>query len=97
MLNAKRLGRPLFPILCHAGIHAVLMAIAFWGFGFSGFIVIKMFFVQLLLHFFIDTWKGLMNTWFPVLQSPANKWHWVVFGFDQFLHAIVIIVMVSVS
>jgi len=27
------------------------------------------------------------------LQSPANKWHWVVFGFDQLLHAIVIITM----
>jgi len=34
-----------------------------------------------------------MNGWFPALQSPANKWHWVVFGFDQLLHALVIIGM----
>ena len=31
--------------------------------------------------------------WFPALQSPANKWPWIVFGFDQLLHALVIIGM----
>jgi len=48
---------------------------------------------QLITHFLIDVWKGRMNGWFPTLQSPANKWHWIVFGFDQFLHALVIIGM----
>jgi len=47
----------------------------------------------LITHFLIDVWKGRMNGWFTTLQSPANKWHWTVFGFDQLLHALVIIGM----
>lgn len=93
MLSAKRLGTPTFPILCHAGVHAILMSITLKLFGFSWLIVACCYTVQLSSHFLIDVWKGRMNSWFPKLQSPANKWHWIVFGFDQLLHAIVIIFM----
>ncbi len=61
MLDAKRIGKPLWPILCHAGNHDVL--------------------------------KGKCNVWFPSAANPANKLHWILFGFDQFLHAVVIILM----
>lgn len=95
MLNAKRLGKPLFPIFIHASIHAMLMSLVLGCFiGFTndwGYLVI----FQWGTHFLIDVWKGRMNGWFPSLQSPANKWHWVVFGFDQLLHALVIIGMAS--
>ena len=93
MLSAKRLGKPLFPILVHAFIHALLM------FGFLGFFVsdsktlILLSAFQLISHFLIDTLKGRMNVWFPALQNSANKWHWIVFGTDQMLHAFVIIAM----
>jgi hypothetical protein len=50
-------------------------------------------FFQFLSHFLIDTWKGRMNVWFSSIQSPENKFHWYVFGFDQYLHALIIIVM----
>ena len=99
MLNAKRTGTPLFPIFVHAMTHAGLMAIvlrfhlgspdSFWEFT----VFDKCVLLQLVSHFLIDVWKGKMNVWFPLLQNPANKWHWVVFGFDQLLHAIVIIQM----
>lgn len=97
MLSAKRLGKPLFPIFCHATIHSVLMGffLQFYvksndSFNEKLFILIAF---QLGTHFLIDVWKGRMNGWFPALQSPANKWHWIIFGFDQFLHAVVIIIM----
>ena len=94
MLNAKRLGKPLYPIFTHAFIHASLMlALLALVFGFSGFKLAALFGFQLVTHFLIDIWKGRMNGWFPILQSPANKWHWIVFGFDQLLHALVIITM----
>lgn len=103
MLNAKRFGKPLFPIFIHALTHATLMLIAIWIFNsiklnyWSGILLkeIYLFLFQLITHFLIDVWKGRMNGWFPSLQNPANKWHWVVFGFDQFLHALVIILMVG--
>jgi len=100
MLSAKRLGKPLLPIYTHAVVHALLMGIflricfgypmGIWHTDTIG----KMILLQLISHFLIDVWKGRMNGWFPSLQNPANKWHWIVFGFDQFLHATVIILMV---
>lgn len=95
MLSAKRLGKPLLPILCHASAHGVLMSIPLFIYLGWGPQATTLVLFQTTSHFIIDVWKGRMNGWFPSLQNPANKWHWVVFGFDQFLHALVIILMVS--
>jgi hypothetical protein len=93
MFNAKRLGKPLFPIFIHAAIHSMLMSLILgWFIGFTNVWAYLVLF-QLVTHFLIDTSKGKMNVWFPTLQSSANKWHWIVFGFDQLLHALVIIIM----
>ena len=93
MLNAKRLGTPLFPIWIHAFIHAHLMAVVLYFFIGINALWAALVIFQWVSHFLIDVWKGKMNAWFPSLQSPANKWHWVIFGLDQLLHAIVIILM----
>lgn len=93
MLNAKRLGKPLFPIFIHAAMNTMLMSLVLgWFIGFTNDWAYLVIF-QWVTHFLIDVWKGRMNGWFPSLQSPANKWHWIVFGFDQLLHALVIIGM----
>lgn len=93
MLNAKRLGKPLFPIFIHALVHTLLMGLFLLCMGSSNIVTLML--IQLFTHFSIDVWKGRMNGWFPTLQSPTNKWHWVIFGFDQFLHSFVIILMYS--
>ena len=93
MLNAKRLGKPLYPIFCHAEVHAILMGIFIKIIGFSWGTVMILYTFQLVTHFSIDVLKGRMSCWFPSLQNPTNKWHWIAFGTDQFLHAIVIILM----
>lgn len=96
MLSAKRLGKPLYPIFTHAFIHASLMLVVMRvGFNIESLTAFYLFMFQLITHFLIDVWKGRMNGWFPALQSPANKWHWIVFGGDQLLHAIVIILMAT--
>lgn len=95
MLNAKRFGTPILPIFAHAAVHATLMsAVLCWFIGVNQ-TLFALAAIQLLTHFIIDVWKGRMNGWFPLLQSPANKWHWVVFGLDQYLHALVIIAMLA--
>lgn len=58
-------------------------------------LVLELSLIQLVTHFLIDLWKGRMNKWFPSLQSPTNKWHWVIFGFDQLLHSLIIIFMTT--
>lgn len=94
MLKAKQKGTPLFPILTHALIHAVLMVIfLFLILKFDLYKLVVLFNIQLFTHFFIDVLKGRINEWFPVLQSSENKWHWIIFGLDQYCHALVIIAM----
>ncbi len=95
MLNAKRLGKPLLPILAHAMVHSVLMLITLC-FIFApekAELILWLSLFQLISHFIIDVWKGRMNGWFPSLQNPANKEHWIIFGLDQYFHAVVIIIM----
>jgi hypothetical protein len=105
MLTAKRFGSPLLPIFCHALVHACLMGIVLEIYChltianyetviFSFTHVDKLFFLQLITHFLIDVWKGKMNFWFPNLSVPSNKGHWYIFGFDQLLHSVVILIMV---
>ncbi len=90
MLRAKRLGTPLLPILAHAGVHTTLFFIAtFYLHGLDKAILSAQ--IQLPTHFIIDVLKGKMNYWFPSLQDTSNKFHWLLFGFDQYLHQIVII------
>ena len=90
MLSAKRLGKPLFPILVHALVHSILMFTAVWII-LDIYMAIVTFCIQLPTHFLIDVLKGRMNKWFPKLQDPSNKFFWYLFGFDQVMHALVII------
>lgn len=90
MLKAKQFGRPFFPIFVHAGVHALLFFTAIFALcGLDAALLAAA--IQLPTHFIIDVLKGRMNGWFPPIQSPANKFHWWVFGVDQFLHQCVII------
>lgn len=90
MLSAIRLGKPLFPILVHAFAHSVLMFTAVWII-LDIYMAIVAFCIQLPTHFLIDVLKGRMNGWFPKLQDHSNKFFWYLFGFDQVMHALVII------
>lgn len=99
MLQAKRNGQPFLPILDHALVHAVLMGICcnlYLGYPLLNWrydLCDTLFLIQLSSHFLIDLWKGKMNVWFPSLTNPTNPYHWYVFGFDQLLHILVIILM----
>jgi hypothetical protein len=93
MLKAKQFGKPLHPILAHAAVHAMLMFFVLLFFT-SPEKALKLAALQLLAHFLIDTWKGRMNGWFPVLQDNTKKGYWMIFGFDQLLHQLTIVGMV---
>ncbi len=94
MLLAKRLGTPLYPIFIHALIHAFLFQIVLFLFVKDITLVGNLSLFELGTHFSIDVLKGRLNGWFPKLSNPANKFHWYVFGLDQFLHQLVIITIV---
>lgn len=93
MIHAKQFGKPLLPILAHASIHGTLMFIFLLIFGIGYETSFQLLIMQVSSHFFIDVLKGRINGWFPKVQSPINKEHWILFGLDQYLHALVIIKM----
>ncbi len=97
MLAAKRKGMPLLPILNHAGIHGALMglvlAVYLKGSLHTMAIVFLAMGFETATHFIIDVLKGRLNVWYPQLANPANKFHWYIFGVDQFLHQMVIIII----
>lgn len=95
MLDAKKFGKPLLPILAHAGVHTLLMGLFLFIINVSNLLFLIGF--QLTTHFIIDVLKGKMNKWFPSLLDQTNKWHWVMFGADQFFHTLVIISMLYIS
>lgn len=100
MLKAKSIGYPYLPILQHALIHTVGMSIAILLFvllmnkaNVSEIKYIGVIILQLISHFTIDTLKGKCNVWFPVVKDTNGYTHWCVFGLDQLLHQVVIVVM----
>ncbi len=93
MLKAKQFGKPLYPILAHASVHALLMGFVMLLFvDFN--VAFRLFGIQLLAHFSFDTLKGRLNGWYPSLQDNTKRGYWMVLGFDQFLHHATILFMV---
>ena len=94
MQKAKQFGKTLIPILAHAMVHALLMlgVLLFYA-SFEQAFLLSSF--QLMAHFGIDTLKGRLNSWFPILLESSKKGYWVIFGLDQLLHQITILLMVS--
>lgn len=90
MLKAKRIGRPYSPIFVHAGVHAILMGL-FILLMYDLESAMVTFTIELCSHFWIDVFKGKLNTWYPKLSIHSNPWHWYIFGADQFFHILIII------
>ena len=93
MLEAKRFGKPILPIAVHAAVHASLFFLVacglhgfYWGIVALG--------IQLGSHLLIDIAKGRINYYFPSVRNIDNPYHWWLFGADQFLHQMIIFLIV---
>lgn len=93
MLNAKKYGKPLYPIFVHALVHALLFFVVVWFFYDKDKAIFAGVF-QLCTHFMIDLVKGKINFFFRRLEDPTNKYHWWLFGADQLMHHLVIILTI---
>lgn len=93
MLAAKAVGRPSGPILSHALAHAVGMYGVVLLATDSGQLSACCATLQLTTHYAIDTAKGRAQASHPAARDPKHYAHWLLFGFDQFLHAATILLM----
>lgn len=92
MLKAKRFGTPIWPILAHAAVHGVLMFLV--SLLFVSFIAaIKILIIQTMIHWIIDISKGKATYYIPSAQDNTKVDFWIVFGLDQFLHNLTIILI----
>jgi len=96
MLLAKKIGRPIGPILQHAFMHSFLIMFILIPYT-DALTGVSLMAFQFITHFGIDLLKGKCNVWFPSLTNPANPFHWYVFGLDQLLHQIVLIIIASIA
>lgn len=93
MLQAKRIGRPIMPILHHALIHGTLMLSVMLLYSSDYMGIFGCFMFEVATHWGIDITKGKISDEWPKLADPSNPYHWYIFGLDQLLHVIVIIIM----
>lgn len=91
MIRAKADGRNPWPILLHAAIHAFLIGVCLLFWFVSWELLLLLVGVELISHFFIDTAKGRMMAHLPIFADIQRKPYWVLYGFDQLLHLMVII------
>ena len=93
MIRAKADGRNIWPILLHASVHAFLIGLCLLLWGISWKLVLLMMLAELVTHFLIDTGKGRLTARYPTLADQQRKPYWMLYGFDQFLHLLVIVII----
>lgn len=93
MIQAKADGRNPWPILLHAGIHAGLVSICllFWQTPWKTLLLLVL--LELVSHFFIDTAKGRLMARFRALADMQRKPYWMLYGLDQLLHLMVLVLI----
>lgn len=93
MIKAKADGHTPLPILFHASIHALLISLCLLLWNISWKLILAMTVLELVSHFLIDLAKARLSAQFPRLADQQYKNHWILYGFDQLLHQLVIIVI----
>lgn len=93
MIRAKADGKDLSPIVLHSSVHAVLIGLCLIAFGVEWQRSLVLMLLELVSHFVIDTSKARLSARRPYLADMRYKPYWMVFGFDQLLHLLIIIVI----
>ena len=93
MIRAKADGCNPWPILLHAGIHAGLVGLCLLVWGVSWNLLLMLALIELVSHFLIDTTKGRLTARYSILTNMQKKPYWMLYGFDQLLHLLVIVII----
>lgn len=93
MIRAKADGRRLWPIMFHASIHAGLVGLCMLLWEVSWRLLSLLVLLEFVSHFLIDTAKGRLTARYPVLADMQRKPYWMLYGFDQLLHLLVIVLI----
>jgi hypothetical protein len=96
MQAAKAAGGPLGPILAHAAVHGLLVALVVTTLirpapaavaGLAAF--------ELATHFLLDAGRAKLAARFAALADPARRPFWTLLGLDQLAHGLVLVTIVA--
>lgn len=93
MIRAKADGRRLWPIALHASVHAVLMGVCLCVYGVGWKWLLALTAIELVSHFVIDVSKARISSRYPYLSDSRRKPYWMLYGLDQLLHQLVVVVI----
>lgn len=93
IIRAKADGRALWPIALHATIHAVLIGLCLLVYGTVLQLLLVLMITELISHFIIDISKTQISIRFPYWSDIRHKPYWMLYGFDQLLHQMVVILI----
>lgn len=93
MIRAKADGRNPWPIAFHATIHAVLIGLCLLVYYVDWKLLLVLMMIELVSHFVIDVLKAQISIRFPYLSDNRHKPYWVLYGLDQLLHQMVVVVI----
>lgn len=93
MIRAKADGRNLWPIAFHATIHAVLIGLCLLVYNVDWKLLLVLMMIELVSHFIIDVLKAQISIRFPYFSDNRHKPYWVLYGLDQLLHQMVVVVI----
>lgn len=93
MIRAKADGKNLWPIVLHSAIHAVLMGLCILIYGSEWQILLVSLMVEFVSHLALDVSKAKISIIFPSLSNSRHKPYWVLYGLDQLLHQMVIVLI----
>lgn len=93
MIKAKADGRNPWPILLHASVHALLIGLCLLVWGIEWKLLLLLMLVELISHFLIDRGKGRLTFYSPLLADQQKKPYWMLYGFDQLLHLLIIVII----
>ena len=93
MIRAKVDGRNLWPIAFHATIHAVLIGLCLLVYNVDWKLLLVLMMIKLFSHFVIDVLKAQISIRIPYLSDNRHKPYWMLYGLDQLLHQMVVVVI----
>jgi hypothetical protein len=97
MQAAKARGRPIGPILEHALVHTLFTVAAVAIIARPGISMVAVAGgIQLVTHFQLDWAKGRLSAAQTAFGDMKRQAYWTVFGLDQLLHCMVLLVIACV-
>lgn len=93
LIRSKADGKKVWPIAQHAAVHALLIGMCLLLYGTDLKLLFWLMAFEWMTHFFIDTMKSRLTVANPLLVDSRHKSYWVLYGFDQLLHQMVVIVI----